>query len=159
MLALSNRIKQHSLSIPGIPLIISADYACFYWSPVWLEGDYIEAVWGYVPSEDVPQCPDSALTFSPPTRKRSTAAMLTLMFWQRSWRTSRMNEPGRRVMEEQEPSGSITLHWRDERSHGPTEWRLSAWMYGEFTFVFSWRYGNISIFILKNEWAGKKNNT
>lgn len=57
-------------------------------------------------------------------------------------------------MEEQEPSGSMTLHWRGERSQAPTEWRLSAWKKGEF--MFSWRYGNISILILKNEWAGKQ---
>lgn len=101
--------------------------------------------------KNVLQCSDSLLTFSPPTRKRSTAAMLTLMLWQRSWRTSRMSEPERRVMEEQEPSGSITLHWRGDRSHGPTEWRLSPWMYREF--MFSWCYGNFSTFILKNEWA------
>lgn len=68
-----------------------------------------------------------------------------------------MNEPGRRVMEEQEPSGSITLHWRGERSQEPTEWRLSPWKYGEF--MFSWRYGNISIFILKTSGlASKKKN-
>lgn len=66
-----------------------------------------------------------SLTFSPPTRKRSTAAMLTLMLWQRSWRTSLMEAPGRRVMEEQEPSGTITLQCLGARSHTPTEWRLS----------------------------------
>lgn len=38
-----------------------------------------------------------------------------------------MSEPERRVMDEQEPSGSVTLHWRGDRSHGPTEWRLSPW--------------------------------
>lgn len=69
--------------------------------------------------------PPPPLTFSPPTRKRSAAAMLTLMPWQRSWRTSLMEAPGRRVMEEQEPSGSITLQCLEERSHTPTEWRLS----------------------------------
>lgn len=36
-----------------------------------------------------------------------------------------MEAPGRRVMEEQEPSGSSTLQCLDERSHAPTEWRLS----------------------------------
>lgn len=41
-----------------------------------------------------------------------------------------MKEPGRRVMEEQEPSGSMTLHWRGERSQAPTEWRLSPWKKG-----------------------------
>lgn len=34
-----------------------------------------------------------------------------------------MEAPGRRVMEEQEPSGSTTLQFLGERSH--TEWRLS----------------------------------
>ncbi len=36
-----------------------------------------------------------------------------------------MEAPGRRVREEQEPSGSITLQCLGERSHTPTEWRLS----------------------------------
>lgn len=36
-----------------------------------------------------------------------------------------MEAPGRRVIEEQEPSGSITLQCLGERSHTPTEWRLS----------------------------------
>lgn len=59
-----------------------------------------------------------------------------------------MSEPGRRVMEEQEPSGSITLHWRGERSHALTEWRLSPWKYVEI--MLNLHCGNISIFILKN---------
>lgn len=36
-----------------------------------------------------------------------------------------MEAPGRRVIFEHEPSGSITLHCLGARSHTPTEWRLS----------------------------------
>lgn len=40
-----------------------------------------------------------------------------------------MEAPGLRVIEEQEPSGSITLQCLGERSHTPTEWRLSDYGY------------------------------
>lgn len=75
--------------------------------------------------------------------------MLTLMFWQRSCRTSRMSEPGRRLMEEQEPSGSTTLHWRPDRSHAATEWRFSPWTGAQF--MLTWCYGNFSTLTYKKK--------
>ncbi len=49
-------------------------------------------------------------TFSPPLRKRSTAARLMCCFWQSSSSTCLMEAPCRRGMEQLEPSGSITVH-------------------------------------------------
>lgn len=67
-----------------------------------------------------------------------------------------MEAPGRRVIEEQEPSGSITLQCLGERSHTPTEWRLSDCgcmikkkevlgygFQGSSLHIFSWSCSNI----------------
>lgn len=78
-------------------------------------------------SLEKPECLPVMLTFSPPTRKRSTAAMLTLMLRQSSCRTSLIEAPGRSATWLQEPSGSVTLQCLDERSHALTEWRWSDW--------------------------------
>lgn len=51
----------------------------------------------------------SGITFSPPTRKRSTAARLMQSFSHRPSRTSRMDTPGLMGTEQQDPSGRLML--------------------------------------------------
>lgn len=65
---------------------------------------------------DIIKLVKSLSTFSPPVRKRSTAARLMCCFWQSSSSTCLMEAPCRRGMEQLEPSGSITVHVLMHRS-------------------------------------------
>lgn len=66
---------------------------------------------------------DKHVTFSPPTRNRSTAARLILSFSHKPESTSLMEMPGLMGTEQHEPSGRLMLQWRTARSDNDMELR------------------------------------
>ncbi len=71
---------------------------------------------------------DWLVTFSPPTRNKSTAARLMPSFSHKPESISLMETPGLMGTEQHEPSGRLMLQWRTARSGTTMEFRdVSPW--------------------------------